>query len=249
MDIWDACRPHIKPQALEGDMLRLVENQDSIAISELVDSLEQQALLETLLESAGTRASDDDKHLHRLLATPFRQPPLPWGSRFGTRFESGLFYGSRDISTLLAEAAYYRLIFWHDMAESPPTNKLLTQHHVIGASYATARGLQLQYAPFSDFQGQLTHPSDYAPTQALGRNMRANHIEVFEYLSARDPARGHNIALFTPAALTVRQPLFQHLWLCDTRAEFVTFHRPHTEHVHRYELAQFLEKERLPRPA
>ena len=57
---------------------------------------------------------------HYLLATPFRYPPLPYGSRFGSRFEPSLFYGARSASTALAESAYYRFVFWSGMATPPP---------------------------------------------------------------------------------------------------------------------------------
>lgn len=230
-------------------MLRLVESQVQIATSELVDSLEEQALLEQLLERSKPPTPVENPSLHYLLATPFRYPPLPWGSRFGSRLEPGIFYGSLETRTLLAEAAYYRFIFWCDMALPPDQDKLFTQHHVIGVTFYTTNGLHLQHAPFNQYQTQLTHPRDYADTQSLGAHMRAQAVDAFTYVSARDPQSGINVAVYTPAALACTQPLFQHLWLCDTRATAVTFYSNLTEHVYRFELEQFLYQDQLPKPS
>jgi len=49
--------------------------------------------------------------LDYLLFPPFRYPPLKWGSRFGTEYQRGLFYGSQLLATALAEVAY--IWGWH----------------------------------------------------------------------------------------------------------------------------------------
>jgi len=249
MDIWEACKDSLTPTLLDDTMLRLVESQTQIATSELVDTLEEQSLLETLLEQTKPAIPFNSEKLHFLLATPFRYPPLPWGSRFGTRMEPGIFYGSLETRTLLAEAAYYRFIFWYDMAQAPEEGKLLTQHHSIGVAYHTVNGIQLQEAPCNFYQTYLTHPSDYSATQALGAKLRAQNIDAVTYISARDPEAGVNVALFKPAALACSQPLFQHLWLSDTRASAITFYSHQAEHVYRFELEQFLYQGTLPKPA
>jgi hypothetical protein len=45
------------------------------------------------------------------------------GSRFGTRSAPSLFYGALKTATVLAEAAYYRFLFWYGMV-TPPAGKL-----------------------------------------------------------------------------------------------------------------------------
>ncbi len=85
--IWQACRgaEHIGP--LAGELFRLVESQAQVATLDYVDTLAEQALLEDLLETVKPPWPADSARLHYLLRTPFRYPPLPWGSRFGQRHE------------------------------------------------------------------------------------------------------------------------------------------------------------------
>ena len=103
-DLWAACRDVLRIEPLTGELLRMVESQEQIATLSLVDDLAEQAVLEDLLERAKPPLPVGTDGLHYLLATPFRYPPLRHGSRFGRRFEPGLFYGARRLPTLLAEA-------------------------------------------------------------------------------------------------------------------------------------------------
>lgn len=50
-DIWSACRETAAPGPLKGTLLRLVESQEQVATNRLVDSLEEQAALEAMLEA------------------------------------------------------------------------------------------------------------------------------------------------------------------------------------------------------
>ena len=52
MDIWQACAGVEQIIPLCGRLVRLVENQGQVATLQLVDTLEEQALLEQLLESS-----------------------------------------------------------------------------------------------------------------------------------------------------------------------------------------------------
>jgi hypothetical protein len=72
----------------------MVESQQQIATSSLVDDLAEQALLEELIERSKPPLRSGTERLHYLLATPFRYPPLRHGSRFGGRFEPSLLYGA-----------------------------------------------------------------------------------------------------------------------------------------------------------
>lgn len=78
-EIWRQCKGerHIRP--LQGRLVRLVESQEQVATLQLVDTLEEQALLEELLESSKPPVPADAEPLHYLLKTPFRYPPLRWG--------------------------------------------------------------------------------------------------------------------------------------------------------------------------
>ncbi len=245
---WEACLADAEPGSLSGVVLRLVESQEQVATNQLVSSLDRQAMLENLLEATKPRLRKGTEHLHYLLATPFRYPPLKHGSRFGTRSEPSLFYGSMNTRTVLAEAAYYRLVFWMGMA-LPPVGKLDTQHTLFGATYQTGKGLRLQDPPFAAHRNVLTSPDDYSDTQAIGASMRAGGIEAFEFISARDPEGGINVALFSPRALAGKDPLSQEPWLCELTAERVRFYASRSRVIHDFPVGLFQVGGKLPQPA
>ena len=114
---------------------------------------------------------------------------------------------------------------------------------------ATDRGLQLQAAPFDEFATELTDRRRYTATQALGTAMRGFGIEAFEYRSARDPAGGINVALFTPVALASRSPSILEEWLCDTDATHVSYYSRHGGGIQEFPLATFTVDGVLPTPA
>jgi hypothetical protein len=246
-ELWAACAADAPPVRLEGTVYRLVESQEQVATNALVSTLAEQALLEEMIEASKPPGANDVAGLHYLLSTPFRYPPLPWGSRFGTRFEPSLFYGARNADTALAESAYYRFVFWSGMAEPPPA-PLDTRHTLFTADVRTDRGLRLQAPPFSRFEGTLTDRRSYAATQALGAAMRNASVEAFEYLSARDPRRGLNLALFTPAAFAQARPTALDEWLCDTRADRVSFYSRHGGGIREFRREVFLVDGALPAP-
>ena len=247
-DIWTACSERAAPVTLSGPILRLVESQEQVATNSLVRTLAEQALLEDLIEASKPKLLGPAIGLHYLLATPFRYPPLPWGSRFGRRFEPSLFYAARSIATVLAESAYYRFVFWSGMAAPPPA-PLDTRHTLFSVSIGTSRGLRLQQAPFDEHAAALLDRRHYGATQALGSAMRDAGIEAFEYRSARDPQQGLNVALFTPAALGSPKPDILDEWLCQTTAERVSYYSRSGGGVREFPLETFRVDGELPLPA
>jgi hypothetical protein len=247
MDIWAACKEAVVPGSLKGELIRVVESQEQIATRTLVDDLAEQALLEDLLEMSKPPLPADSAHLDYLLSSPFRYPPLAYGSRFGSRHEPSLFYGALDVAPALAETAYYRLVFWSGMSITPPTGRLTTEHTLFAARYETQRGVKLNKPPFDTFTSSLIDPKSYRDTQLLGHHLREAGIEAFEYLSARDPGGGMNIALFTARAFAEPAPRWKQSWLCDTRGEEVTFYNK-TQGTWLYRLTEFLVDGVLPSP-
>jgi hypothetical protein len=245
---WAACLAHASLEPLGGSALRLVESQEQIATVRLVGSLAEQAVLEDLLETSKPRLPRPAADLHYLLATPFRYPPLRYGSRFGRRTEPSLFYASRELGAVLAEAAYYRFVFWSGM-QSAPRTPLTTQHSLFSTKITTARGLRLQRPPFAEHETLLAHRSEYTETQALGTLMREAGVEAFEFMSARDPDRGINLALYTPSALATRDPEFVQPWLCETDGRSVRYGSRTQERKWAFELDTFTVDGRLPAPA
>lgn len=206
-------------EPIQGVAFRVVESQEDIATTRLVDDIPEQVRLEELLEATKPRRVPGTEHLHYLLAPPFRYPPLLHGSRFGRYFERSLFYGGMTINTALAETAYYRFVFLNHLAEPFP-KPLRTQHTVFGARVRTDQGVRLQDQAWDSLHKELTHPADYATSQALGSTMRESGVVAFQFLSARaqqaglyslpypgdQGLEGVNIALFEPSALKDRNP-------------------------------------------
>lgn len=236
---------HIKP--IQGQLHRLVESQEQVATTALVDDLAEQALLEDMLETSKPPAPGNAEDLHYLLSTPFRYPPLPHGSRFGRRIEPSLFYGSVETTTTLAESAYYRLIFLTGMLMPPPSQRILSQHSLFTVGYRTDHGIQLQCEPWIEHADQLRHPSEYQATQALGSKMRSAGVKGFEFTSARDPDEGTNVALYEPECLTDQSPRSIQPVICDTQAQAVSFSIG--TQAWRFPLELFLVDGELPRPA
>jgi len=232
---------------LFGTLSRLVEHQERKVTLALTDSLAEHEVLEGLLEDS--KPEPADPRLRRFdyqLRTPWRYPPLRWGSRFGRRFEHGIFYGSLSKTALFAEAAYYRLLFQEGM-ETPFAERVISQFTVFDASFRTERGFDLAEPPFDCHETVLRHPADYESCQLLGTELRQHGIEAVTYLSARTPERAHNVALFSPKALRSRRHRNPRHGFCETRFEEVTFTA--AGELHRLPRAQFLYRGRLPEPA
>lgn len=248
MGLWvDAGRP--APLHIEGILYRLVESQEQIATASLVDSSDEQELLEQMLDTSKPPYRHGTEQLDYLLSTPFRYPPLQHGSRFGKRTEPSIFYGALSQRTALTESAYYRLVFWHGMVE-PPDRPLLTLHTLFTAAYSSDLGFQLQNPPWTPFRAILTDPRDYVPTQALGAEMREAGIEAFEYVSARCPNQGLNVGLFSPSALdSGSRSIIQQL-ACRTTGERVELSGKGTNFMHgTFLFEQFVINGILPTPA
>lgn len=252
--IWETCQGAAQIRPIAATLYRLVESQEQVATLSFVDTLEEQALLETLLETVKPNyplslAENAVNGLHYLLKTPFRYPPLKWGSRFGRSHENSLFYGGLSLDVTLAEAAYYRFVFWHSMDVAPIKNKMRSEHSVFSVDYATEKGIQLHAPPFDAFHSLLTHPQDYLATQQLGTCMRAAHVDVFEYTSARDANNGQCVALFNANPFQQTKPKDSHQWLCELSANEVLFKQVGQARIYRFELASFLHDEKFPMPA
>jgi len=72
----------------------MVEAQHVTSTRKLVDSDEEQQILEKEIDHVKPTLPDDAEFrgIHYLLSTPFRYPPLSHGSRFGTRHERSLWH-------------------------------------------------------------------------------------------------------------------------------------------------------------
>ena len=208
--IWTQCAGDSRQRPLRLSAWRVVEAQHQVSTRKLVDTLEEQSLLEDLIDAAKPPDPTQGR-LHYLLSTPFRYPPLRHGSRFGTRHEPGIWYGSEGQPTAFAEVAYYRLVFLEGTrAELGTVATALTAFTVL---VRTGRGIDLVAAPFTAHRAVIASPSTYVETQALGRAMRDAGVEAARYPSARD-ARGVNVCVLTPGVFRGIKPRGLETWHC-----------------------------------
>ncbi|MGH9380101.1 MAG: RES family NAD+ phosphorylase [Thermoanaerobaculia bacterium] len=216
--IWTRCAGEAEIGALRLAAWRAAEAQHQISTRKLVDTLEEQAILDQLIEAA---KPPDPAHgrLHGLLSAPFRYPPLRHGSRFGHRHELAIWYGSETRRTAFAEVAYYRLAFLEGTHADLGT--VTTRLVAFTARAHTERGVDLTAPPFHAYRAAIASPVAYDQTQALGEAMRDAGIELFRYPSARDPEGGVNVGAFSPVVFEGAQPRDVEAWDCTATRERV----------------------------
>ena len=246
--IWTRCAGDSEIRPLRVTAWRAVEAQHQVSTRKLVDTLEEQALLEELID----RAKPPDPtlgRLHYLLATPFRYPPLRHGSRFGTRQQRGIWYGSEGRRTLFAEVSYYRFVFLDGTRAE--LGDISTQLTTFTARAQTKRGIDLGAEPFSAHRDTIASPVSYVESQALGTAMRERGVELIRYPSARDVEAGVNVGVLSPAAFGTAKPRSLETWHCTANRERVElFKRDYFETLaFTYLRAEFLVERRLPAPA
>lgn len=199
-------------RALSGICWRVVEAQHHVSTLKLVDTLEEQRLLEELIENTKPVVPPECRHLHYLLATPFRYgAPYPKGSRFRRAgVTKGVFYASENPQTAIAELAFYRLLFFAESPATPwPSNP--GEYTAFSVEYATKLALDLTQAPYRH-DISLRHPVDYTSCQALADLARQAGIEIIRYTSMRDPGHKMNLALLTCRAFPKPEPVALLTW-------------------------------------
>ena len=245
--IWTRCAGDSELRPLRLSPWRVVEAQHQLSTRKLVDSAEEQELLEELIDSVKPPDRTGGR-LHYLLFTPFRYPPLPHGSRFGSRRERGIWYGSLEQRAAFAEVAYYRLLFLEGTAADLGT--IETALTAFTAIVRTARGIDLVAPPFAAHRRAIASPTSYASSQALGAAMRSAGVEAFKYPSARDTEGGVNVGVFVPAVFGHAKPRSFETWYCFASAECVEVTPGGYFKTERYSFprAQFLVQGSLPSP-
>lgn len=240
---------------LNGVGWRAVGDQkDGPATQTLVDSLEELDILEQCLDAVKPKVPDgiSAKYKHGyLLTTPFRYPPLKYGSRFGGRHEMGIFYCAKEKTTALCEGAYYGLVFYDGMEEPPPTKRITQSITVFSFEYSALKGLNLHSKPFLDYQDTFTDPSNYKETQRLGSSMRELNIDGFEYTSARTINGGINLGFLNSSVFT--SDLKTENWVKEITHEKVTYYSLGRENPHPrlnvFQRSDFIIDGVLPKPA
>jgi len=200
---------------LAGVCWRIVEAQHRVSTMKLVDTLEEQAVLETLLEVTKPPIPAECQHLDYLLFTPFRYgAPYPSGSRFRRAgLTPAVFYASETPSTAIAEMAFHRLLFFADSPATPwPINA--GEYTAFSVPYKTEAALDLTRNPLVRDRALWTDRLEYAPCQAMADSARSAGIAVIRYESVRDVAKppAANIAILACRAFAARKPASRQTW-------------------------------------
>ncbi|RJG08123.1 RES domain-containing protein [Noviherbaspirillum cavernae] len=169
----------------------------------LVDTLDEQMLLERLLDEAKPAVPPAQRSLHWLLFTPFRYPPLPSGSRFRGPNDPGVFYGAEEQRTACAELGYWR---WRLLMDSPALKSIKPMQQTLFRTPVRGTAIDLRQPPLSGRRAQWTHTADYRPCQDLASQARQEHIQIIRYESVRDPQAGACAALLSHTAFAASEP-------------------------------------------
>lgn len=249
IDIWAQCNGIRYFSLLNQEAWRIIESQEITATRKLVDSLDEQIILEEMIEANKPPILHAYLDYHPLLYTPFRYPPLKFGSRFGKKTEASLWYGSLTRGTAMAEKAFYKLNFLR--ASAANYENVLEGLTAFTTQIKTK--LELIDPPFSQYSTEISSPNSYATSQLLGTSMRNAGVLAFNFLSARDPNQGANIALFSPEAFLHKKPNANSFesWQCIANKNRVDFIRSSSLHnqSETYTLDQFMLNKALPFPA
>jgi hypothetical protein len=187
----------------------VVEAQHTASTMRLVDSLDEQAALEALLEESKPPLPPAARRLHYLLATPFRyRPHLP--SRFRAALEAGVWYGAEALRTALAEKSYWRLRFLLDSPGTPDLRPV--PHTAFQAAVRSAATLDLTRPPLARDRALWTDRGSYSATQALAAAAREAQIRIIRYESVRDPEQAACAAVLDPAVFGRGKPRSQETW-------------------------------------
>jgi hypothetical protein len=201
----DALRSEFRP--FKGHCWRVVESQYVISTVPLVDTLDEQARLEELLDETKPPVPPACRHLHPLLYTPFRYTP-----RHGSRFRragqrDGAFYTAEHVETAIAEMAFYRVLFY---AESPEA--------LIPADFAeyTAFSVSVDTDALIDLTERqdpaLSHRSDYSASQAFADLARAAGATGLRSLSVRCPKKGATLTWLSCGVFDRPDPVMRQTW-------------------------------------
>lgn len=208
-------------QPFKLTLWRAVEAQHVVSTMALVDSLDEQQLLEDILDAGKPPVPAAARGLHYLLFTPFRYPPSPYGSRFRAPHDPGIFYGAPTTRTACAELGYWR---WRFLMDSPALQAIDARPQTVFEVCVKDRGIALDAPPFDADQARWTDPRDYGPCQSMARIARQAEVGVIRYASVRDPGSVCHAVLET-SAFCAPAPLTTTTWMLTIRRDRVIWQR------------------------
>ncbi len=216
-----------------SEVWRLVEAQHRVSTLKLVDTLEEQSLLESMIEETKPNLPPECQGLHYLLAAPFRYGAIyPNGSRFRRAGRTlGVYYASEEVETAVSEMVFYRLLFFSESPSTPFPDDA-TDFNAFSVRIRTERAFDI----LDTADTALSHLTDYTACQNLAHSAREAEVNVIRYASARRSGRHPNVAVLNAKAFLDKNPRQWRTWrikigkggvsaLCDFPSSTLSFDR------------------------
>lgn len=198
---------------------RGVEAQHVVSTMRLVDTAQEQDVLEQLLERSKPPLPVMTTLKHFLLSTPFRYRPQHQ-SRFRRAGSLGVWYGAEKLFAACAEVAYWRHRFVMDSVPLMQT-ELLTEHTFFQAE-VKGSAVDLMSPPWVKARAAWTHGGNYDETQALADAVKEQGIQWICYESVRATGNRCAAVLDVEALEMVSKSAPQQTWHCKATRERVT---------------------------
>ena len=205
-----------------GNAWRAVEAQHLVSTNVLVDSADEQRVLEDLLDESKPPVPPGARGLDFLLFTPFRYAPPSGGSRFRGETDPGVFYCADEVRTACAELGYWR---WRHLLDTPALTRMPPAGQTVFRVRLDAPAIDLRTPPFDAGRPAWTDPDDYRACQTMARVVRTAGLRAIRYESVRDPLHAGCCAVLDPGAFAKRSPLDRQTWLLSVFRERVVWQR------------------------
>jgi len=212
---------------------RGVEAQHVVSTMRLVDSLEEQRMLEELLEASKPPLPPEARGRHYLVFTPFRYRS-PIATRFRRASDPGVWYGAEELKTACGEVAYWKWRFLTD-SEALAGQALHTEHTFFKAK-VRGRCADLGAPPWKAAAQAWRHKSDYSACQDFADEARRRDLAWVRYVAVRVPD-GTCGAVLRPDALSLAAAFEQQTWACKTTGEGAYFQRAGAGERHEFSAA------------
>ncbi len=243
----DASELRTLARCQRSDAWRVVETQEIAATAALTGNSAEQSRLEELLEDAKPALAEDLNGLSYLLFTPFRYPPLRYGSRFGSEFERGILYGALALETALAESAVYLWLFRAGPMHLGPLEVICDQRSSYRVPVLAEHGLDIRDEAFDDARPGLTRRDNWAQPQQFGASAREAGVQAIWYPSCR--YAGTNVAVLDPRALAEKRESDVQAWHLVLDSERCWFGAQPRSESYEFSYAAFADNGAIPHPA
>lgn len=206
-----------------GNLWRVIEGQYRASTMRIVDTDEEQSVLEQVLEDAKPQVPAPCRDLDYQFWSPFRYGRYPRASRFRRAgVTPGVWYGSEQVLTAVAESIWGALRFF---AASPdtPMPRWPVEHTAVQADIRAASAIDLTAPGMAD-KGRWTDPDDYSDCLDLADRARDRGCGAVRYASVRHPDHRANVAVLTCDAFAQPSPIATQTWHFLLKTDLVRAH-------------------------